>query len=326
MKTDFLKVAVDTINGRVQGYSASEASEAIRAALIEANGGDSKISAKTFRPGYAVFDLVQELIPVIIDAGFKSDNPIFDIVEYKNIAEGDVNEFVTEGSADFIVSDVAKGIAAVRRQRISGGETVSIPTTMKFVRVYENLGRLLAGRISFDQFVEGVATSFSKQVLADAYAAIDAISASTVGLSADCVLTGSFDEDQTLELVDRIEAYSGSSAKIIGTRAALRKMDSAVVSDEAQSDLYHVGYYGKWNGVPMICVKQAVNKNGAFLLNNNKVLITAGDDKPIKVVNAGEGYMDDTPANADMTKEYRYGQEFGVGTICAAKLGVVNVG
>jgi hypothetical protein len=322
---DFLKVAVDTINDRLQQYTSAEASEALRAALVEANGGSTKINPKTFRPGNAVFELVQELIPVIIDSGFKSDNPIFDIIEYRNIAEGDVNEFITEGSADFVVADVAKGIAAVRRQRITGGESITIPTSMKFVRVYENLGRLLAGRIDFNTFIDGVANAFNKQILADAYAAIDAISSSTAGLSQNYVLTGSFDEDETLELIDRVEAATGSSAKIIGTRSALRKMNADIISDEAKSDMYNIGYYGKWNGVPMICIKQNISKDGAFLLSNDKVLIIASDDKPIKVVNVGDGYMDDSAVNADMTKEYQYGQEFGVGTICAAALGVVNV-
>ena len=46
-------------------------------------------------------------------------------------------------------------------------------------------------------------------------------------------------------------------------------------------------------------------------------------DKPVKVVNEGEGLLidRDPSANADLTQEYVYGQGIGVGVICAAKLG-----
>ncbi len=325
MKQDIVKVAIDAMKGRIQNYSSAEISEGIREALIEKNGG-VKIDPRTFRQGYEIFDIVQELLPAVVNTGLRDDNPIFDIVDYRNIADGDVNEFVTSGAADFVVADVASGIAGIRRQRITGGDVVSIRTSMKFVRVYENLGRLLSGNIDFNQFIDGVAKSMSKRVLDDAYAAINAISASTAGLSSDFVLTGSFDEDETLELAERVGASTGSTPIIIGTMSALRKLKSAVVSNEGKSDFYNMGYYGRWNGIPMIRANQSVDKNGNFLLNNNKVLILGSDDKPIKVVNSGTGYLDDSVVNADMTKEYRYGQEFGVGVICAEKLGVVNVG
>ena len=159
MDTKILTVAIDAVKGRAMGnYTAAETSDSLRNAFIEMNGGSTKISPKTFYKGTPLFALVQELIPVIIEEGIKAErNPLFNLVEYRNIAEGDLAEFDIEGDANFVVASVANGVQGVRRQRIVGGETVKVPTEMKIVRVYENLGRLLAGRIDFNKFVDGVA-------------------------------------------------------------------------------------------------------------------------------------------------------------------------
>lgn len=326
---DIKKVAIDLMNGKVAGnFSTGDAAESLRAALIAANGGSEKLNYKTFHRGNELFDLVEELIEVAVEAGLTSDNPIFDLVEYKNIADGDLNEFVTEGEAQFVVADAAAGIQGVRRQRISGGETVSVKTSTKIVRVYEELNRLLAGKITFDKFIDGVAKAFDKQILADAYKALKGITANTVNLGSQYVISGSYSEDKLLTLVEHVEAATGKTARIIGTKTALRKVTTASVSDEAKSDLYNVGYYGKFNGTDMIALKQAHNADGStFALDNNKLYVIAGDDRPIKVVNEGEGILiqKDAASNNDLTQEYVYGQAYGTGVICAEKLGVYTI-
>lgn len=321
-------LAIDLMNKKVAGnYSTADAESTLRQALIDLNGGD-KINVKTFHRGNELFALVEELIPAIIEAGLTNDNPIFKLVEYKNIAEGDVNEFVTEGEATFIVADAAKGIRGVRRQRISGGEPVTVKTAMKMVRVYENLGRLLAGRISFDKFVNGVADAFNKQILTDAYAAISNMTASTAGLNATYVKSGTYAEATLLELIEHVEAATGKTARIYGTKTALRKVTTAVVSDEAKSDMYNVGFYGKFNGTEMVCLRQAHKADGStFALANDKIFVIAGDDQPIKMVNEGEGYLISKEAseNNDLTQEYIYGQAYGTGVICSEKMGVYTL-
>ncbi|MBO5873874.1 MAG: hypothetical protein J6Q35_02440, partial [Rikenellaceae bacterium] len=109
MDNKILTVAIDAVRGRSMGnYTAADASDALRNAFIELNGGSTKISPKTFYKGTPLFALVQELIPVIIEEGIKAEgNPLFDLVDYKNIAEGDLAEFDIEGDANFVVASVA---------------------------------------------------------------------------------------------------------------------------------------------------------------------------------------------------------------------------
>lgn len=327
---DILTVMINAVRGKaVENYSMSDTNEVIRKALIEANGGSTKINLKTFHRGSELYSLVEELIPAVINDGLKEDCEIFKLVEYRNIADGDEATFNVEDPATFVVADAAAGIKGVRRQRISGGMSVPVKTSVKIVRVYEELNRLLSGKIDFQKFITAVADSFKKQVLADAYKAISGLSANTAGLDNTYVTGGTYDEDELIALVEHVEAATGKTARIYGTKAALRKVKTATVSHEAEADLYNIGFYGKFNGTDMVCLKQA-HKAGtsAFILDDTKIYVIAGDDKPIKVVNEGDGILfeSEPTANADLTKEYVYGQGAGVGVICAEKLGVYNVG
>lgn len=328
---DVLKIMIDAVRGNaMENYTKGQTSEAIRNALIEMNGGSKKINPKTFYRGSALYSLVQELIPTIIDEGFKDEDPIFSLVEYRNITDGDEQEFVVEANSLFLVADAAAGIRGVRRQRIDNSQTVTVKASVKIVRIYEELNRLLAGKVSFDKFVDAVAKSFKQKILMDAYKAIDSISKETTGLDDTYVTGGTLadNEDALIELIQHVEAATGKSARIYGTKAALRKVKTAVVSDEAKSDLYNMGYYGKFNGTDMVCMRQ-VHKAGTstFVLDDSKLYIVAGDDKPVKVVNEGEGLLiEREPAeNNDLTQEYVYGQTFGVGVICAEKIGIFTI-
>ena len=132
-------------------------------------------------------------------------------------------------------------------------------------------------------------------------------------------------EAALLTLIAHVEAATGKTARLYGTKAALRKVPNATVSDEAKSDLYNLGYYGKFNGNEMVALRQ-VHKPGTttFAMNDNKIFVIAGGDKPVKVVNEGEGLMieGDPTDNQDLTKEYVYGQPMGVAVACSEAMGV----
>ena len=143
-----------------------------------------------------------------------------------------------------------------------------------------------------DTFVDRLANSFKQQILADAYKAIDAIATNTVGLNSDYVVASNVAgaEDKLLELIAHIEADTGKSVRLYGTKAALRKVPNATVSDEAKSDLYNMGYFGKFNGTEMVALRQ-VHKPGTttFAMNDNKIFVIAGGDKPVKEIGRASG-------------------------------------
>lgn len=330
-REQILSVAVDTIKGKVDNkFSQAQTSDELIEAFIDLNGGSTKINPKTFYRGNPLFELVQELIPVMIEEGIKADdNPLFrELVEYRNIADGDSAEFDVEGDAHFVVSSVANGIQGVRRQRIVGGRTVTVDPEMKIVRVYESLGRLLAKRIDFTKFTEGVAKAWKEYIASAAYAAINGLSAATPGLDSTYVLTGTPSEGDIVELIEHVEAATGKNAKVVGTKGALRKLNVAVQGELYKDDMYKLGYFGNFNGTPCIRMNQAhIPGTSNFALNDSKIWVVAGEDKMIKVVNQGDGLFIDRDAtqNADLTQEYVFAQGLGVGVIVSQKIGIAAV-
>lgn len=325
-----IKLATDMIHGKVSTEFADVAknSDALIDELIELNGGTAEIDIKNFHRGTPLFQFVEVIIPEVVHEGLQNDEFFFNLVDYRNVALGDDIDFWTEDKSEFIVADTSYGITGIRRQRLGEKSKYNVETTLKIVKVYEELKRLLARRTDFNTFIAKVSKAMKDKLMSDTYTAFNGVTATTDGLNSAYVLTGSYSEDALLDVIGHVEAANEAVATILGTKKALRKVTTAVVSDEAKSDLYNMGFYGKFNGTNMIWIPQR-HKVGTdeFLLDDNKIYVIAGDDKPIKVVNVGEGILSaNDPLQAhDMTQNYLYGQEFGVGVKFNTKMGFVRV-
>lgn len=332
---EIVKLALDTMQNKVSGnFSAKDGSEAIRQAFIELNGGSDKLTMKSFRDHPQLFQLVEEVMPLMIQEGLKGDEVVFNLVDYRNIAEGDQNRFWTEDNSDFIVAKIADGSTSIRRQRLNAGQSVTIDTEMRAIKVYEELSRLLAGRVDFNTLVDRLTRSFTRNMRNEILVAFEGVTANTTGLNATYVKTGSFDAATLRTLIDHVEAATGTQATIVGTKAGLGKViDSsenaiALASDAAKESLYDLAYLGKFYGTPMVAMKQ-VHKPGTdtFAINDNKIYVMAGGDKPIKLVREGEGLMIATDAysTADLTQNYLYGERYGLGVIFNQRMGIYTL-
>ena len=329
--TETVALAKAMITNRLpEKFSDGKINEAaLRTALIEANGGSTKIDYKTLRRNKAeIFEIIEEIIPAILVEGLKGDEFFMNLVDYRNVALGDDIRFVAEDNSEFIVATIAHGSQGVYRQRLNAGQTLDVKTSLKGIKAYNELDLFLAGRIDWNTYIDRVYKAMKKKYLETIYTTFDGIASSTTGMSATYYISGTFDEARLNELVAHVEAATGKTAIIFGTKTGLSKVTTAVVSDEAKTDLYNLGYYGKFNGTNMISVRQA-HKAGTdtFLIDDTKLWIVASDDKPIKMVDKGEGLMieTDSESNADLTKEYLYGQEFGCGLLINGKLGIYDM-
>lgn len=329
-KLNVIKLAKDMIQNKVDSNfaDASKNSDALREALVEANGGSTKIDIRTFHKGNELFEIVQEIIPTIVHEGLTGNEFFYNLVEYRNIALGDEIEFLTEDKVELVVADASYGVSGIRRQRLGRMESYTIDTTFKVIKVYEELKRLLAGRTDFNQFIDAAGRAMQNKILDDTYTAFKGVTATTRGLNSTYVQTGSYTDDALLELVDHVEAANNSTATIFGTKMALRKINADEASNEGKSDMYNMGYYGKFFGTNVVYLPQRhVTGTDNFLLDNNKVYVIAGSDKPIKVVNVGEGLLStNDPLQApDFSQNYLYGQEMGIGLAFNEKVGFMNL-
>lgn len=320
---DIVKLAVDGYKGKVEKYSVGQSQELLRQALIEANGGSTVLDYKKIRDGKCagLFSLLEETLSRTVVEGLQGDEYFNALVDFRNVPEGDKNIFLVDDRNLFVVSEAADGTQGIRRQRLGGVSEASIPTSLKTVRIYEELNRVLAGRVDFNDFINKVSESFRQKLLNDIYTLWSGATADQFGGTTYFPVAGAYDEDELLDLISHVEAAAnGQQATIIGTKKALRKLKASIQNDGAKDDLYNMGYYGKFYGTPVVAAPQR-HKVGSteFVFDDDVITIIAGDDKPIKVVYEGSPIvlMGDPMSNADFTQEYLYGEKYGMGIVLA---------
>lgn len=320
---DIVKVAVDAYRGNVEKYSVGQSMELLRKALVEANGGSTTLNYKNIRDGKCsgLFTLIEEVLSRTVVEGLQGDEYFNALVDFRNVAEGDKNLFLVEDSNLFVVSDAADGTQGIRRQRLGGVSEVSIPTTLKVVKIYEELNRVLSGRVDFNEFINKVSESFRQKLLNDIYTLWSGATANDFGGVTYFPAAGACDEEELLDLISHVEAAAnGKPASIIGTKKAVRNLAPSIQGTDSERDIYNLGYYGKFYGTPVVVAPQR-HKVGSteFTLSDDILTIIAGDDKPIKCVYEGNPIvlMGDPMSNGDLTQEYLYGEKYGMGIVLA---------
>lgn len=320
---NIVKLAVDSYKGAVEKYSVRESQDTLREALVAANGGNTKLDYRAIRDGKCngLFTIIESILSRTVIEGLQGDDFFNALVEFRNVAEGDQNLFLVEDSNIFFVDEVANGTQAIRRQRIGGTSEVSVPTSMKMVRIYEELNRVLSGRVDFNHMITVVSESFRQKMLNEIYALWSGATAETLGGVAYFPVAGTYDENELLELIAHVEAAAGGkTATIVGTKKACRMLAPSIMSDSAKDDLHNLGYYGRFYGTPVVVTPQR-HKVGSteFVFDDNVLTIIAGDDKPIKFVYEGDPIMlmGDPMSNMDLTQEYLYGERYGLAIVLA---------
>nr|DAP58602.1 MAG TPA: capsid protein [Caudoviricetes sp.] len=320
---DIVKVAVDAYHGNVEQYSVGQSMELLHKALVEANGGSTVLNYRNIRDGKCngLFTLIEEILSRTIVEGLQGDEYFNALVDFRNVAEGDKNIFVVEDSNLFVVAEAADGTQGIRRQRLGGTSEVSIPTSLKVVKIYDEMNRVLSGRVDFNTFINKVAESFRQQLLNDIYTLWSGATATDFGGVTYFPTAGAYDEDELLDLIAHVEAAAnGRTATIIGTKKAVRNLAPSIQGSDSESDIYNLGYYGKFYGTPVMVTPQR-HKIGSteFTLDDNILTIIAGDDKPIKCVYEGNPIvlMGDPMTTGDLTQEYLYGEKYGMGIVLA---------
>ena len=319
------KVAVDAYRGSVEKYTVGQSMELLHKALVEANGGNTTLNYKNIRDGKCtgLFALVEEILSRTVIEGLQGDEYFNQLVDFRNIALGDQNVFLVEDTDMLIVADAAEGTQGVRRQRLGGVTETAIPTQLKVIKIYEELNRVLAGRVDFNTFITKVGEAFRRKLLDDIYTLWSTATAGDFGGTTFFPAAGAYDEDEIIELINHVEAAAGGrQATIIGTKKGVRNLSPSILGQgvDSQSDLYNMGYFGKFYGTPVIVTPQR-HKVGTtdFILPDNIITIIATGEKPLKFVYEGDSVMimGDPSNNADLTQEYFYGDRYGCGIILA---------
>ena len=315
-RNEIVKLAVDLCNDSVNtkftgGTSRKEQMEILRNKLVEINGG-TKLKYKNLRDNTELFKIIETILEGADVQGFEESEFLDAFVDYRNVALGDQNDFYVEDNSLFVVANKARGIGSTLRQRINKGTNVTVPTEFYDISAYAEAQRLLSGRIDIVEFIEKIKRSFKENRLSTIYSAMYA---GLNGIPAAFKHTGTFLETNLMNIISHVEAATGETAMLVGTKTALSKITTAVVSDEAKERYAQMGFYGVFNGTDMLMMKQS-HKVGTydFAISDNDIWVITNGNKFIKFVTEGETVFEvgSITDNADRTVDIVAGESYGV--------------
>lgn len=241
---NIIQAAVDAYHGKTVKYSADETMDMLRNALVAANNGSTRLNYKNIRDGKCngLFTIVEEILSRTIVDGLQNDDFFMSMVDFRNIALGDENKFLVEDEFYFEVAEIAEGTQGIRRQRLNGMSEVSLATSLRAVKIYEELNRVLSGQVDFNRFIALVGESFRRQMLNDIYSLWQNASGDEFGSVYFPAASATYDESALLRVIAHVEAAAGGkTATIIGTKPMLRNLAPSVQGLDSTSDLYNLG-------------------------------------------------------------------------------------
>ena len=328
---DLVQLMHDYHKGTVKEYSMEDSKEVIRQALVDLNGGSTKLDMKSFRRNPALYDIIETLIDKEVAEGLLQNDWFTEFCEQRNLAEGDSAQFVVEENSDLVVADVARGTQGIRRQRIGERTTITVKPTPHAVKVYDELTRILAGKADINVLIDKVSTAMQKAMLDDQFAAWNKLTSDNIG-SDYYPVAGSYTEEALFNLINHVSAANGGDpVMLLCTLAGARKIGTtAMLSDDTKKDFYNYGYPQKWNGIKVVAVPQR-HKVGSneFIFDDNKICVIPMNkmDKPVKQVIGGESLLivDNPEDNTDLTQNITLINQWGTTVITGTKFGIYEM-
>jgi hypothetical protein len=320
---ELTKLAIDIAKNRITKYSKDDASEVLRQELIEMNGGSDKITPKSFRANPQLFAILEEALDTLVVSGLQEQ--FDDFVETIELDWGDTRVFTVEDNRLFDVALVSDGNLDIRRERIDKG-SISVKTKTYAIGIYEELHRLLAGKVDWASLIERVSASYNNKIKTEVY---NAIYDSYDQLNPVFQATGTFTEGELTDLIQHVEASTGAQAMVLGTKGALSRITTAEVSDSMIEQRNQLGYLGMYQGTPMIEIRQAHRPNSYDWAIDNNFLIVAPqmENRFVKLILEGDSIIEETTENTrlDMQREYKFIKKAGFAVISSSNYGIYRM-
>ena len=298
----------DEESGRV--VSKSEAEAKLRGICQKIFGVNENSSKRDLKRAYRehgrdFFDIIEEVIDVVISNGFKDNEFFNNFVDYRNIALGDAYEFYMEKDVILSIAKVGVSHHDYILQRLGRGETLTIPYQRYGAAVGADINMYMIGREDWSKLCNSIAKAFSVQIQQEIYAEL--LTAATqipVAVRSGFVGSGvlsSSTKNAFDAIVENVKTANESQVVILGTNSALRKLNAlSDVNWRAQSlkeDVSHTGRMGDYEGTVLMEIPQRFTSktNLTPLVDNMKLWILPADqtDKFIKMVDVGETEIDE---------------------------------
>lgn len=246
--------------------------------------------------GIELMQVLEEEIDQKIATGFHESEWFNALVDERNLALGDSQEFYVPDDTLLSVTRVSGDHHDFVLQRLGTGQSYTVPTSTYGLAVGADIDMVLSGRTSWAELTDAVAAAFVRHVQNAMYTGIMGASkdlpAQFKGTGALSFTTkANFDK-----LLDDVSIANGNvPVYIMGTKTALKAMNGFASVEWAPSsskeDMASLGRLSHYEGTRLVEIPQRFTPNDPtkYLVDNTKLLIfPEGMDKPVKFVDVGE--------------------------------------
>ena len=289
--------------------------------------------------GREFFDIIEEVVDVVISEGFKDNEFFNNFVDYRNIALGDAYEFYAEDDVILAISEVGVSHHDFHLQRLGKGQVTTIPYKRYGAAVGADINLYMIGRVDWATLCNAIAKAFTVQIQQEIYgelltAATKIPAAVRSGFVGNGILSATT-KDAFDTVISNVQTANESPVVILGTKTALKKLNAlSDVNWRAQSlkeDVSHSGRMGDYEGTVLMEIPQRFTSKTDLtpLVDNTKLWILPVDqtDKFIKMVDVGETEIDEITekgeANGriDDIMKYEVQRSYGIATMLGRYFG-----
>lgn len=322
----------------------NEAEEKLRTVCQKVFGVTADSSKRELKRAYRdhgreFFDIIEEVIDVVISNGFKENEFFQNFVDYRNLALGDAYEFYSEEEVILSIAKVGVSHHDYILQRLGKGETFTIPYARYGAAVGADINMYMIGREDWSALTNAIARAFSVKIQQEVYAqllsAANSIPASIRSGFVGTGVLGSATKDAFDAIISNVETANESTVVILGTKTALKKLNA--LSDinwraaSLKEDVSHSGRMGDYEGTTLMEIPQRFTSKTDLtpLIDNTKlwILPASQTDKFIKVVDVGETEIDEITEKGeehgrwDDIMKYEVQRSYGISTILGRYFG-----
>lgn len=290
----------DRANGTIEKYAddtsgktALLADDAIRDAVFDILGED-KLTHRGFRNHKnELFTLIETVVDDNALTGLEA-NPFFErFVEVKNGLLGDKNEFYSEDESTLVATRFAGNHWDTDRKKLFGRQRFTLDTEWIYVHIYDDLERFLKGAVDFPYFISKIRDAMQRGINDRIYTAFNA--AGTY-LPPEFSKTGAYVESSMIELIQRVQAASGSPVIIAGTLLGLTMvkngMNTAWIANSQKEENARNGVVLNNIGLgatgAIVIPQSFIRGTFNFKIDDTKVYVLPENYKFIKVFYEGD--------------------------------------
>lgn len=298
--------------------------------ILELNDRPTKRDIKRAlkKHGTELFEVIEEVVDMVVDTGFHENEFFNDFVEYRNIAAGDSVEFWTDEKMILSIAKVSGSHHDFILQRPAKGQSYTVPLSRYGAAVGADIDRYLVGQEDWATLVGMIAKAFTIKIQNEIYAqmmnAYQQITPQAQFVSNGTL--GDATKDAFDEIISNVQTANDAPVIIMGTKIALKKINALAKvdwrADSQKEDVARMGRLGSYEGTTLVEIPQRFEINDVThkLVNDNLLLIMpAVDNKFVKFVDQGETEIDEITQKGeehgriDDVMKYEVQRSFGVG-------------